>query len=190
MSEQYDSESAVWFTPYDDDGISVMPEEMPPAPAAFIAKLRGMISTWKSLGLTDWDTGAAYADGKVWISVGLGDPAGKMSLGALRVDVTDTEWVAGWATADVLTYEQFADSLPREQTGGPIADVDKGVEEAVGWLEAQLRRPIVRRVWRRDGEVVATSWRLEDTGRDIVVSGDPAVRANPDTADEAVQVRP
>jgi hypothetical protein len=190
MAEEYDGESAVWFTAYDDDGVSVMPEEMPSVPAAFIAKLRGMISTWKSLGLTDWDTGAAFAGGKVWISVKVGDARGETTLGSLRVDVTDTEWVAGWATADVLNYEEFADSLPIEQTGGPITDVDKGVEEAIAWLQEQLQRPVVRREWRSGGEVVARSWRLEDTGRNIVVSGDPAIRSNPDTADEAVQVRP
>lgn len=185
---EYDSESAVWFTVYDENDVT--PDEMAPAPTAFIAKLRSMISTWKSLGLTDWDTGAAYEDGKVWISVGIGDPGGQTSLGALRVDVSDTEWIAGWATADVLNYVRFADSLPAEQAGGPITDIDKGVEEAAAWLEAQLRRPVVRRQWRRDGKVVARTWRLEDTGREIVVSGDPSVRANPDTADEAVQVRP
>jgi hypothetical protein len=187
MVEEY-SGTALWFTVYDENDVT--PEEMAPAPTAFIAKLRSMISTWKSFGLTEWDTGAAYADGKVWISVSVGDTGGQLSLGALRVDVSDTEWIAGWATADVLTYDDFADSLPREQTGGPITDIDKDVDEAVTWLEQQLRRPIVRRVWRRDGKVVASSWRLEDSGREIVVSGDSAIRANLDAADEAVPVRP
>jgi hypothetical protein len=182
------SDSAVWFTVYDENDVT--PEEMAPAPTAFIAKLRSMIPTWKSLGLTDWDTGAAYENGKVWISVRIGDAAGQTSLGALRVDVSDTEWIAGWATADVLTYNEFADSLPTDQTGGPITDIDKGVDEAVAWLQEQLQRPVVRREWRRGGEVVARSWRLEDTGRNIVVSGDPGIRSNPDTADVAVQVRP
>ncbi|GAB3413237.1 hypothetical protein [Flindersiella endophytica] len=183
-----------WFFVEDDtlpdDQITGEEPEMTGAPAAFIERLRDLISTWKTLGLTSDDTGAAYDGTKVWIRAHVGDSQGRVSLGDLRVDVNDTEWIAGWATADVLTYHEFADSLPAEQTGGPITDIGKGVDEAVSWLQEQLTRPVVRREWRRGGEVVARSWRLEDTGRVIVVSGDPGFRSNPDTADAAVQVRP
>lgn len=173
-----------------DDQLIGEESELEGAPAAFLHRLRDLIPTWTSLGLTADDTGAACEDGKVWVSVHVGDAHGQTSLGNLRVDVTDTEWIAGWATSDVLTHSDFADSLPFERTGGPMTDIEQGIDEATGWLVAQLRRPVVRRQWRRNGRVVARSWRFEDTGRVIVVSGDPKIRSNLDTADDVVQVRP
>lgn len=194
MAEQQDMGYS-WFMVDDDtleDGeITVYEPEMTAAPTAFIQRLRSMVSTWKSLGLTDRRTSAAYANGRVWIGVSVLDRDGQMDLGALRVDVSDDEWVANWVTADPL-LTNFADSQPfnNDHAGGPVTSVEQGVSEAVGWLEEQLSRPIVRRVWRQNGQVVARSWRFEDTGDTFIASGDAGFWQKPNTATEVVRVRP
>lgn len=192
-TEQQDYYS--WFAVDDDtldDGeVTIYEPELTGAPAAFIHRLREMAGTWRSLGLTDRRTSAAYAHGRVWIGISLIDRDGEMALGSLRVDVSDTGWVANWVTGDPLTTS-FAHSQPfnDDNAGGPVTDVQRCVDEAVGWLEQQLRRPIVRRQWRRNGKVVARSWRMEDTGETFIASGDAGCWRNPDSATESAQVRP
>jgi hypothetical protein len=40
------------------------------------------------------------------------------------------------------------------------------------WLEAQLRRPVDRMDWMNaDGEVIASEWRLVDSGRRVATEG-------------------
>ena len=110
------------------------------------------------------------------------------SIGFVRVEVTDTEWVGAWISSSRGTQPKLEDAYPKEQVGGPIADDRSGADEAVRWLEAQLRRPVHRYVWRDQGRVVAESWQLEDSGRELVVSGAPHLRGDPGAA-ESVRVR-
>ena len=171
-----------WFPvlegPYFDfDNESDEDPELTGVPAAFVARLRDMIPTWRSLGLTDDDTVGCFEDGRLRIGVDIGDVEAKSSVGFLRVEVSDHNWQGGWVSPSRgITQATMAEANPKDPDGGPITDVEEGVDAAVRWTEKQLRRPIRRYLWRDEGRVVASSWRLEDSGRELVVSGAPQLR--------------
>lgn len=168
------------------------PDEEPEfggAPAAFLRRLRELVPAWVSLGL-DWeDTFGSYANGRLTVAVDIVDQNASMSFGAVRVEVTDSEWVGAWVSPSLSTQPTLADAGPEDQAGGPIAG-EADVDAPVAWLEAQLRRPVNRYIWRDDGKVVAERWRLEDTGRGLVVSGPKELWSRPETATETAHVRP
>jgi hypothetical protein len=102
------------------------------APAAFVHRLRDMIPTWRSLGLTDDDTVGCYENGRVRIGVDIGDVEARSSIGFLRVEVSDHDWQAGWVSPSRgITDDTMAQAHPKDPAGGPITDVQAGVDDAV-----------------------------------------------------------
>ena len=188
--EELDPDWPVWFMVIDDaadDGLELEPA-MPSYATQFIFRLRQRIPTWRALGLDEDDTGAAYADGRVWISISLVDQQDGLALGDIRVDLSAEGWTGSWTTGPWLATE-LANAGPTEQHERSVDDPEVAVGEATDWLEQQLRRPISRRIWHRDGDIAASLWQLDDTGRAIVLGGDPALRQDPDSADEITRVR-
>ena len=170
---------------YDFDDDSEEDPELTGVSAALVTRLRAMIPTWLSLGLTDGATLACYEDGRLRVGVEIDDPDANILLGYLRIDVSDHEWLAAWvSSARRIADADMADADPCETVGGPIDNEQARVDEAVGWLETQLHRTILRQVWRDGGRVVAESWRLEGSGRELAVAGSELLRRSrqPDAA--------
>jgi hypothetical protein len=159
-------------------------------PAVFMRKLREKTATWQALGVTVEDTYAAYEPGRIWVVIDLDDRQEAVVYGSVRVEVTENDWMAAWASPELSNQRNFDDAEPGVRTGGPISDPERDVDAAVDWLETQLSSPIVRYVWRDKGEVVAEVWRLEHTGQQLVLSGPPELRSDLDTADQRIQIRP
>lgn len=180
-----------WFVVVDDtlDPEGPMPEgdpEMPEGPTTLVRRLRELVPTWRSLGIVDEDTVAAYGNGRLQVNIELEDRASELSIGCLRVDLTDAGWVAGWVAPELATAESFEEANPVEQTNGAATDIDG----AADWLRTQLERPIVRYRWHTaDGATDAELWRLEDTCRSLVIAGPTEARQDPSTADSATRVR-
>lgn len=162
--------------------------ELSGVPAAFFARLSELAPTWRALGFDTDHIYAAAGWGRFWVVFELVDPAAQAIFGAVRVDISDEEWLAGWVSPSLADQVRFTDADPRLETRGQVTDPDQAVEAAIGWLRTQLGSPVVRHVWREGGDVVAEAWRLEDTGDDLVVSGPPRLRQR--EADEKVTVRP
>lgn len=162
--------------------------ELSGVPAAFLARLEELEPTWRALGFDTDHIYAAAGWGRIWVAFDLVDRAENAIFGSVRVDVSDDEWLGGWVSPSLSDQIRFPDADPRLQTGGRVTDPEQAIEAAIGWLTTQLRSPIVRHVWREGGNVVAESWRLEETGDDLIVSGSPEVRRR--EADEKITVRP
>jgi hypothetical protein len=176
---------------YDFDDDSEEDPELSGVPAAFVQRLRALVPTWSALGIVDDDTVACYENDRLRVGVDLGDDDAHMSVGFVRVEISDRDWRAAWVSPSRgISDFDMAEASPKDLAGGPITDEARGVEEAVDWLTAQLRRPIVRYVWRSGANVVARDWRLADTGRPLVGSGRRDLLDQPETADERVTVRP
>lgn len=162
--------------------------ELSGVPAAFLARLEELEPMWRALGFDDDHIYAAAGWGRFWVAFDLVDRSENVVFGSVRVDISDDEWVGGWVSPSLSDQIRFTDADPRLGTGGRVTDPEQAVEAAAGWLTTQLRSPIVRHVWRDGGEVVAESWRLEETGADLIVSGSPETRQR--EADEKITVRP
>jgi hypothetical protein len=185
MSDMVSADDLVDWFDVDDEG-PVVAE----APATFLSKLKEKVPTLQELGIRDSDTYAGYEDGRLWIGIDIIDFVGKSSIAFLRVEVTDSEWIAAWVSPSLGTDPVFAHTGPQEEAGGPISDPVSGADAALSWLEAQLRRPISRYVWRDQDTVVAKTWHLEDSGRGLIVSGPKELWSRPETATETAHVRP
>ena len=184
-----------WFTVYKGPFFEDESEEEPDvtgAPAVFLRQLRDMIPTWRSFDVTDNDTLACYENERLRIVVNISDSEAKAVVGCLRVEVSDHDWQAAWvAPSRGIGDPSMADADPHDSAGGSAATEQGVVDEAVGWLLAQLQRPITRYVWRDRGRVVAEDWRLTDSGRPLVGSGSRELLNGPlEAADAAIQVRP
>jgi hypothetical protein len=177
------------FYNFDDD--SEEDPELTGVPAALVRRLRELVPQWRSLGIVDDDTVGCYENGRLRIGVDLGDDDAKVSIGFLRVDVSDRHWEAAWVSPALgIIDPDLAEADPMDPAGGIVTDERQGVEDVVGWLTAQLHRPIVRYVWRSGDRVVARDWRLTDSGRPLVSSGPPRLIDDPRTAHGRVTVRP
>lgn len=180
-----------WFVVIDEtfENPEDQPDEEPPltrAPAILIRRMREMIPTWRGLGISADDTYAGYNPARSWIGLDIDDSQEGASIGFIRIDVSDSTWTGVWASPSRGTQPQLEDTYPEEQTGGTIVGLEQGVDHAVQWLEQQLRRPIRRYIWRDRGRVVGRLWRLDDTGRELVMSGPPQLRQDMSNADSTL----
>lgn len=192
MSDIQD-DPATWFAiDFDDNTDGITSEtELSGAPAALLRRLRELVPTWQSRGITPGSTSGWYEDGLMCVLIDLTDRAGRMSLGSLRLEIDDSAWDAGWVTASGAGMDRLAEADPQDRAGATFADASSGAEAASSWLVQQVERPINRYVWRSaDGQVAARLWRLEDTGSPMISSGPAALVSNPASADEKVRVRP
>lgn len=183
--DPYDFENADWGDP---DDPSPDPR-MDPVPRAFVDRLRKLIPLWRRLGLNHQLTSGLYDDGHVWVLIPVSDHVGELSLGRIRVDLTDSEWIGSWVVGGNSTSKELEDAEPiGEPDRESFTDPPAGIERATEWMIAQYTRPITRRVWRQLDQVIAQSWTFEDTGKIIAVSGEQQHWSRPETADEAVRV--
>jgi hypothetical protein len=181
-----------WFeVDFDNTSDGVEDEaELTGAPAALLRKLRERVPTWQQLGVASPDTVGWYTDGRLHVLVTLYDRPGKMTIGCLRLEIAAADWRAGWVSTSLSDHDDFFVAGPADVVSGEVSDESAAADRLAGWLEEQLRRPVVRRYWRTGGEIVARSWRLEDSGRELVVTGAPGLTDNVRAADETVDVRP
>lgn len=182
---------SLWFTVWNDDSDDPPTEpELPEVPAAFLYRLREMIPTWRRLGRTDWNTGGAFEKGRLRVDVSVSSPELKTAFGYLRVEISNTEWMADWTTMELTTPWEDAGAIGLlDPAGGPITDPDQAVDEASGWLAEQLSRPTAYREWRHGDKVLARSLRLEDTGDLMFVDGPESFWRKLDLAAEVVRRR-
>ena len=199
MAESQHETDEEWFPVlegpwYRDD--NDQPDEDPEmfgVPAAFVRELRQQAPAWQALGIIADHTVGCYENERLRVGIDIVDAQANVNVAALRVDITDKEWAAGWVGAAYgLVDPDFAEVNPQDRTGGPVTNPEgtAAIAQAIEWLQAQLRRPLVRYVWREGNEVVGEDWRLTDTGRSLIGSGDPALAEDPGSADEATQLRP
>jgi hypothetical protein len=181
-----------WFEVDFDDNTDGVEDEagLTGVPAAFLARLRGLTPDLASSGFSALDTSAWYEAGRLTVALQIRDNQARMMLRALRLEIGNDSWIAAWVSPARFDQPEFQYSDPEEQTGGDITDAEQGVGAAIGWLQAQVRRPIVRYVWHDGGRIVARNWRFADDDRPLVGSGDVELINRPESADERVQVRP
>src|SRR5262245_41420867 len=131
--------------------------DTPPDPtegsAALLQHVRAMAATWQALKV---GTSARYRRGRLSLFVDIGDnqpfyaqSAGRMqtaALACLRVDHLGSAIACAWIGA---AYSQDAEIAitkadPHDSVTIPVAPPGspQGVDAAIGWLEAQCRRPV------------------------------------------------
>lgn len=173
------------FTGDEDD--SPFNPELPAVPAAFLARLRELVPDLARLGRTHGRTLGIYEGGRLRVSVSVESPELSLALGALRVEVSDAEWAAGWVTME-LTVADIDDAEPwMGITRGEVTD--STVDETTRWLVEQLGRPVAYREWRHGRRTVARTLRLEDTGDYLFTDGPKGIWGKVDTATEVVRRR-
>jgi hypothetical protein len=186
--------STVWF-PVVDESLGDDAEwtgEDPPfagAPAAFLELLRQMAPTWEALGITPHDTDAGYDEGRLRVVVVLLDREVDAVFAALRVDLTDSGWSAEWVSPFAFAEPAFWGANPLGEVTGKMDDVETGISDAVAWLAAELRRPVVRYVWRAGGRITSCWWDVDDGVVEASISYPPYVALDPQTADETTRIR-
>lgn len=184
-------EPSAWFeVDFDDSEHAESESDLFGTPAAFLRKVRELVPNLRTAGLTDRDTFAWYEDDRLGVLVDIRDTSGRMAIGALRLEISDSDWIAAWVTPGRSDQDDFEAAEPVEQTGNSFTDPQEGIAEAVAWLETQASRPIARYIWRTNDETVVRAWRLEDSGRFLAASGPASVVNNLEAADERVQVHP
>jgi hypothetical protein len=181
-----------WFEVDFDDNTDGIEEEsgLTGVPAGLLQQLRERTGTLSRLGFAAKDTSAWYEDGRLTVTLQIRDDHVHVALRALRLEIGESDWIAAWVDPSRYDQDEFELAYPEEQTGGEITDPQQGVDRAIEWLEAQVRRPIVRYVWHDGDRIVGRDWRLADTDRPLVGSGSPELINQPETADERVQIRP
>jgi len=169
--------------------------------ATLLRRVRAMAATWQVLKV---GTSASYRRGRLSLFVDIDDnhpfyskSEGHMqtaALACLRVDHLGSAIACAWIGA--AYYEDAETSIMEaDPNDGVTIPVDppgsvQGIDAAIGWLEAQCRRPVQRLEWTRDGETVARLWLLADTGRSLVLQGPRQFWQDPSTADAVLQIRP
>jgi hypothetical protein len=165
-----------WFSVWDYETDAYEPP-LHGACATLVARLVELVPVWHRLKVAAGDTTAVHDAGRLWAVVTLRDRVhGGRVFAELRVEVTDTSWAGAWVVHPSNTVRDLANvAWPDLRTGG---DTDV-VESAVGWLRAQLQRPVVYREWRRHGTVLAYNWTTEDDRHVIYQFETPPRRQQP-----------
>jgi hypothetical protein len=179
-----------WFALYED-------EEQNPTEGseALLNRVRSLSGMWHSLGMSAVGTSASARPGQLSLFVDIGDDMQPVALACLRVDYLGTSISAAWISAsfghfscadvDITQVDPHDSMIVTVSPPGSTS----GLDEAIGWLEAQLRRPLHYFQWTKDGETIARLWMLTDTGRGLVVAGPRQIWQDPRTADFTRQLR-
>jgi hypothetical protein len=164
-----DDETTEWFggVPGHDD-----------AEAAFLEHLRREAGGWDVEDVSPALTSSVYIGLPLYADIdvpGLAEPARPLQVGF---------WTGGpWAgrSGGYVLQGVWGDDHPLDDHDGndpeclTVIGVDASPQQhatwAAEWLLRQLRRPVVREEWLRDGQVVASTWRLSDTGTVLAREG-------------------
>jgi hypothetical protein len=175
-----------WFLLVEENG------ELPTgASKLLLSRVRSMARIWQSLGVRADDTNARCLFRRVILCIDIVDQEEPSIIGTLRVDHLDSSISAAWVNSSIAWEEtDITQTFPKDAVSFTVepADSANGIDEAVTWLEAQLRRPVHFLRWTQGGKTIARHWLLADTGRDLVVSGNARDRRRP--ADSVSQIRP
>ncbi|MBQ1016472.1 hypothetical protein KBX71_01160 [Micromonospora sp. D93] len=168
-------------------------EPLAPHLAAFVAILRRRATLWPGdpgdtyLRVPDAndvaEVAAWDADGHellAWMDI-VDDAEGRvlLSLGA---------YLGGERVRGDEIHNQTLDlpKKPTELAFEAAGTVEECAEATASWIETQLRRPIVRQEWLRDGIVQARRWRYADTGIELSRLG---FRTGDEPPDRTIHVR-
>ena len=193
--DQFDEE---WFS------LCVNEEQNPTmGSVTLLSRVRSMAETWKKLHVS---TSAFYQPGQLSLFADICDFTARSVDGAssitgsqiarLRVDHFGTSISTGWVScsSEYWWYHTLENSQDGRKIPVESSESLTGIDEAIDWLVAQLRRPIQRLEWSRDNKTVAILWILADTGRKLSAAGSPALMGklmrNLQTATSVFQVRP
>lgn len=185
----------------DEDLVHRLPE----GSDTLLSGVRRLSTTWRALGIRAGDT-MAYAWSKperVHLTMDITDQLPfpdygsdrpmKHGLATLRLDYFGTSIRAAWVSSE----RSDEDEMPEPTQDEIVFSIEpsqlaRGIDEAIGWLLTQARRPIHRLEWSQDGETVARRWLLADTGRSLAWSTRDLnwSRWNPQTATAVLQVSP
>lgn len=160
--------------------------------AAFLERLRREASRWDVQGLSPEDDTSS----RRWL-VPLYVDVDVPGLAIRRRTLQVGYWTGGplgpalqgvWGDDYLLDDHDGND--PEDLTVvGVRASHEEYAEWAAAWLLRQLKRPVVREEWLAGDRVVATTWRLDDTGRVLARRGNGFRRLMRRRADRVVAVR-
>lgn len=166
------------------------------AETAFLAQLRREAGNWTVEGLSAGDTAT------IDIGVPLYADVEVPGLAALGRSLQIGFWTGGpWAerSGGFILQGVWGDDHPLDDYSGndpeclTVVGVDARPEQhaawAAEWLLRQLHRPVVREDWSRDGRVVASTWRLADTGTVLRRQGASSRRLLRRAPDQVTPVR-
>lgn len=143
--------------------------------SAFLGELRRDNWAWAERGLRPQDTGVMdWQDTVVvmvyvpWVGSGYRNLQVGYSPRHPHSDILSCEWGDEWVldggTSDLTVTDRALTPVAAAQT-------------AAEWIIAQLARPVERDDWlSRSGRVVASRWRLSDTGEVLGTIGNPLIR--------------
>ena len=158
------------------------------AEAGYLATLRELVSGWDVAGLRPEHTSVLTVLTPLHLTVELAGLPGDITLqvGYWQTDPYGPGLEGEWGDDHLLdSHVNGVDGLAVQ---GLAASPDQFATWTAEWLLAQLRRPVERLEWLGcDGAVVATRWRLPDTGHVLKRQGRPFVSRRP--PDRALQVR-
>ncbi|TYP89033.1 hypothetical protein [Blastococcus xanthinilyticus] len=166
------------------------------AETAYLARLREEVGGWTLDGLSPGHTWAADIGLPLYIDI---DVPG---LSELRRPLQVGFWTGGPSagrSGGYVLQGVWGDDHPLDDHDGnspeclTVIGVDATPEQhatwAAEWLLRQLRRPVVREDWLRDGRVVAATWRLSDTGTVLARQGSSPRRLLRRAPDRVTEVR-
>jgi hypothetical protein len=143
-------------------------DELPQPYKDFLAALRPRVRDWPFVPWASLPLDVPDEPGvQVMVCLDISDREAPMSLMSIGV-YFDGRRLRG----DHLHNQSF--ELPDVPTPDAISAEEQPEElaaRAADWFEELLRRPLVRREWRRRGRIVARRWEEETTGRPLVYGG-------------------
>ena len=166
------------------------------AKAAFLEQLRREANGWYQEDVTPSLTSSLYIGQPLYADIdvpGLTEPARQLQVGFWR----GGPW--GGQSGGYVLQGAWGDDHPLDDHDGndPECLTVIGVQAtpeshatwAAQWLLRQLRRPVVREEWLRNGQVVAHTLRLSDTGTMLARHGSSPRRLFRRPPDQVTQIR-
>lgn len=144
------------------------------AEAEFLAALRTHAANWQ-LDVRPQHTGALASMAPLYVDVEVpGLPQGNNKTTVLQggywtTSPTELVLQAEWGDTYLLDNGGHDDDL---SVGGVRIGAAEAAAIMANWFDTHLRRPVQRAEWiGDDGRVLATDWRLTDTGRRLATEG-------------------
>lgn len=136
-----------------------------PSQEAFLKPLRARAAAWGAYGIGSDDTLVyEYTDPvRLIAAVDVYDPDANLIVGTVRIEFDGAALRGRWGSSHFCDAIDPADpdSIGIERPG---ITPEEAARLAADWLESQVRRPLERQDWRRDGTTFHRRWVLADSG--------------------------
>ncbi len=146
----------------------------PPAASTLLAVLRRRARSWSVYGIRPVDTNV-YDEtqllSRLIFMVDIVDRERASVVGCPRVEFDGATIAGCWGSSHYCDeIDPTADDSFSVDAAG--LDLERVAEIAADWFDAQVRRPVERREWRRNRNVFHRRWVLADSGRILCLSDD------------------